>query len=261
MSASSQTIVAALPPSSSTSRLAPAARATAAPVAALPGEADHRDLVRRAELRADVAAAVQQLDRRRPASRRREQRHDRGGDGGRLRRRLDDGGVAGRERGAQLVRQQVRWRVERGDRERDADRGAVGQRGVADAAGPARHRQQLAADPARLRRADREGVRHPVDLAAAVLDRLAQLERDQGRERFAPLRRQARGCLEHIGAGGRGDRRDRRCGVPGEAGRRRDVGGGCRHCAADHPPHVRAGPLRPRTVSQPLARDERRCGR
>ena len=36
MSASSQTIVAALPPSSSTRRLAPAARATAAPVAALP---------------------------------------------------------------------------------------------------------------------------------------------------------------------------------------------------------------------------------
>jgi len=36
MSASAQTIVAALPPSSRTSRLAPAARATAAPVSGLP---------------------------------------------------------------------------------------------------------------------------------------------------------------------------------------------------------------------------------
>ena len=70
-SASSQTIVAALPPSSSTRRLRPAARATASPVADAAGEADHRDLVRRAQRGADVAAAVQQLDRLTAASRRR----------------------------------------------------------------------------------------------------------------------------------------------------------------------------------------------
>ena len=63
MSASSQTIVAAFPPSSSTRRLRPAARATAVPVAALPVKLIDGDLVGRAQRGPDVAAAVQQLHR------------------------------------------------------------------------------------------------------------------------------------------------------------------------------------------------------
>ena len=132
--------------------------------------------------------------------------------------------VAGGERRAELVREQVRRRVERRDRQRDSRRGPVGQRGIADAAAPPRHRQQLAADPARLGRADREGVRDPVDLAAAVLDRLAELEREQGRERVAALGREPGGPVKDAGAGGRGEPGHRRRRVPGVADRRCDVG-------------------------------------
>ena len=77
MSASSQTIVAALPPSSRTSRLAPAARATAAPVSALPVKLMTPTSGRGAQRRADVAAAVQQLHRLRRHARLEQQRDHR----------------------------------------------------------------------------------------------------------------------------------------------------------------------------------------
>ena len=178
MSASSQTMVAALPPSSRTRRLAPGGPGHGGAGGGAAGEADHADLGRRAQRRADLAAAVQQLHGL--GGRRLEQQRDDGrGDGRGLRRRLDDRGVAGGERRAELVREQVGRGVERGDGQRHAGRRPVGQRGVADAARPAGHRQHVAADLAGLGRAHGEGVGDPVDLAAAVLDRLAELQGDQ----------------------------------------------------------------------------------
>ena len=179
MSASSQTIVAALPPSSSTRRLAPAARATAAPVAALPvklitatSSAAHSraptspppcsSCTASAGIPASSSSSTTAAELA-------------GACGG----ALTIVRVPGRERRAELVREQVRRGVERRDGQRDARGRPVGQRGVTHAAAPARDRQQLAADPARLGRADRQGVGDPVDLPAAVLDRLAELEREQ----------------------------------------------------------------------------------
>ena len=71
MSASSQTIVAALPPSSSTSRLRPAARATASPVAALPVKLITATSSAAHSRRADVAVRRAAAGPPRPASRRR----------------------------------------------------------------------------------------------------------------------------------------------------------------------------------------------
>jgi hypothetical protein len=93
--------------------------------------------------------------------------------------------------------------VERGDRQGHADRRPVGERGGARTALPAGDRQDLAADPARLRGGDGERVGHPVDLAPAVPDRLAQFEGEQPGQVVAPGQSRAGGPLQHLGAGRR----------------------------------------------------------
>jgi hypothetical protein len=140
---------------------------------------------------------VQQLDRlgRHPAAE--QDLHDRGRRGGRLRRGLDDRRVPGGEGGGQLVRQQICRGVERGDRQGDADRGAVGERGVAHPAGPAGHGQHLAADLPGLGGRNGERVGHPVDLTAPVLDRLAELQRQQPGQAVLLRQHLHRGALEH----------------------------------------------------------------
>jgi hypothetical protein len=99
------------------------------------------------------------------------------------------------------VGEQVGGCVERGDRQGDADRGAVGEGGVADTAGPAGHRKHLAARAPGLGRRDGEGVGDPVDLAAAVLDRLAEFEGEQAGQVVAAAQRLGGGPVEDLRAG------------------------------------------------------------
>ena len=224
------------------------------------GEADHRDLVRRAQPGADLAVPVQQLHRLGgiPASSSSSTTAAElaGACGG----ALTIVRVPGGERRAELVREQVRRGVERRDGQRHPRGRPVGQRGVPDAAVPARHRQQLTADPARLGRADRQGVGDPVDLAAAVLDRLAELEGEQGGQlgRAVPPPAGRPGPGPARAAGASRATAGRR--VPRVAGRPPDVVRAGLRRAADHAPQVRAGPLAPTGRRAPLARDQRGRG-
>ena len=138
--------------------------------------------------------------------------------------------------------QQVRRSVEGRDGQRHAGGRPVGERGVPDAAGPARDRQQLAADLACLGRADRQGVGDPVDLAAAVLDRLAQLQREQRGQPVAPFRGGGRRSVQDVGPGGRSQPGHGRGRVGREAGGPPTSSGPA--CAARLTTRRRYGPVR-----------------
>ena len=80
---------------------------------------------------------------------------------------------------------------------------AVGEGGVAHAAGPAGHRQDLATDVPGLGGRDGEGVGDPQDLGAAVLDRFAELQGEQPGEVVAAAQRFGGRAAQDVGAGGR----------------------------------------------------------
>ncbi len=216
------------------------------------GEADHADRGRRAQALADIAASVQQLHGLRRGAGLEQQRDDGRGHGRGLRRRLDDRGVAGRERRAELVGEEVGRRVERGDGQRHPDRRPVGQRGVADATGPAGDRQDVAADLAGLGRAHGQRVGHPVQLATAVFDRLAQFEGDEPGNGGPVLDGQRGRALEDRGPGRRGQPGDGPGGVGSVGKGRVDVGRLRLGRAADRRPQVGPDSLEDRTAVGPL---------
>ncbi|GAB3932020.1 hypothetical protein GCM10027614_00410 [Micromonospora vulcania] len=85
----------------------------------------------------------------------------------------------------------------------------MGERGVPHTPGPAGDRQDLATDAPGLGGGDGEGVRDPVNLAATVLDRLAEFQREQPRQSVPLFRRRDGRTLQHRGTGRRRQAGDR----------------------------------------------------
>ena len=117
----------------------------------------------------------------------------------RLRRGLEDGCAAGRERGGDLVRDEVEREVEGRDRADDADRLPQREGELPGARLRGVHRDHLAGELARLDRREREGGHRAGGLDAGGLERLARLGRDGLRDLLMAASELARDADEDLG--------------------------------------------------------------
>ena len=118
----------------------------------------------------------------------------------RLRRGLDDDGVAGSDGGRELVRHQVQREVEWRDAENGADGKAADQTGaVIVARGPVEG-QQLAADALGFFSGNAEGLDGALDFGARRGERLAGFKRDAAGEIECVMFDSVGDVLEHAGA-------------------------------------------------------------
>src|SRR5204863_6932795 len=112
--------------------------------------------------------------------------------------RLEHRAAAGRDRGADLVRCEVEREVEGSYRGDDADRNPDR---VAAPSGSRRmrvDRDAAAGERARLDRGERQCLHAPVDLDEGLLQRLADLAREQPRELLTTLAGRGRGPVEDL---------------------------------------------------------------
>ncbi len=163
------------------------------------GETDDINVLQFAKGRTNLAAAMEQLYGLNRGTGLQQKRDKRGRGRRGLRRRLDDRRITCGEGGAKLVGQQIGRSVEWRDGQRHSSRCPVRHGRVTHATSPSRHWQQFAANLARFGGTDRECVPDAVHLAAAVLERLAQLEGDEMGEVLTPVEGYGRGAVEHFG--------------------------------------------------------------
>ena len=122
-----------------------------------------------------------------------EERRERG-----LRRGLEDDGAAGRERGGDLVRDEVEREVERADRADDPDREAHGEGELALTGLRGVHGDHLARELPRLDGGHRVGRHRAGDLDPGRLERLARLRGDLARGLVGPASERARDADEDL---------------------------------------------------------------
>ena len=126
---------------------------------------------------------------------------------------LPHDGVAAQERGHEVPRGHRNGEVARGDDGRSADRHAEGEQLLV---GHLR-RDGVPVEPPTLPQEEVAGVDDLLDLAAGLADRLADLPRDQLRERLEVRFHEAAELLDHSAAHGCGDSRPRRLRCTGDA--------------------------------------------
>ena len=173
---------------------------------------------------------------------------------GSLRRGLEDDGAAGRERGRDLVRDEVEREVEGADRADDADREPHRERELALARLRGVHGNHLACELPCLDRRHRVGRHRARDLDPGGLERLARLGRDPARCLVGPLAERTGHAHEDVGALVRREGLAH-CGL-GRVDRRSRLGGAGLGHPPDKRPVVRRRDLHPVARIDPLAVDQ-----
>ena len=119
---------------------------------------------------------------------------------GSLARGLQHDGAARRDRGCELVRDEVEGKIEGADRPDHTDRHSQGEGELAVAGRAGVHRYDLSGERSRRDRRERERGDGALRLDAGGLDRLRGLGRDHPGEVLGALREQLRGAIEDLGA-------------------------------------------------------------
>ncbi len=187
------------PPSSSATRLQTRGGLDRGPGAGRSGERNEVD-ARIAHQQWPDDIAVEDIDRARRRAGIDENPRDLVDDARTLRRRLENDGVACRQRRRDLVAGEIERRVEWGDTGDDADREAQQERKLAGAHRARVHRHLLAGDADRLLRRQLERVLRAHDLGARILDRLAGLSRHDLGNQLGTLDQQLAGAPQQVGA-------------------------------------------------------------